>query len=196
VASGFAFPVIHAPASKRPLYIGMRVTREEYLDLEEDGFYYDVVRGVMQLSPSGDFEHGKRALDFGTEINLYLRQRKIGKAVAEIDVLLPDGGDPLRPDISVILTPNLGIVKKHILGAPDLIAEILSPSTRAFDLGAKADRYLASGVREFWIIDPAARTLQLWQNQDRTSWQKTDAGVLRSSVLPGFELNAADFFAE
>ena len=72
----------------------------------------------------------------------------------KVDILLPDGGDVVRPDITVILNQNMGIVKTHIHGVPDLVAEVLSPSTRTRDLGEKSERYLHNSIPEYWILDP------------------------------------------
>ena len=177
-----------------PRYEGLSVTREEYLDLEEDGFQYDVIEGVLHLSPSGEFEHGGNTGDFIIEMGIYLRKNKIGRVVAEIDVLLPDGGDPLRPDISFLLFESMHIVKKHILGTPDLICEVLSPSTKKFDLGKKADRYLSCGVKEYWIIDPNLKTIEVWKNVDKKSWKKETGQLLTSEILPGFQISHSEFF--
>lgn len=177
-----------------PRYEGLFVTREEYLDLEEDGFQYDVINGVMHLSPSGEFEHAERTGSFIIEIGSYLKKNKLGKVVAEIDVLLPDGGDPIRPDISFILSENMRIVKKHILGTPDLVCEILSPSAKKNDLGEKADRYLACGVKEYWIVEPHLKTIEVWKNNQKKSWNKFSGQILKSEILPGFQISLDEFF--
>lgn len=172
-----------------PRYENLPVTREEFLDLEEDGFLYDMIEGVLHLSPSPDFKHSDIAGNFYFEVRKYLQSHPIGKVVFETDVLLPDGGDVLRPDISVILNENLGIVKKHIHGAPDLIAEVLSPSTRHRDLGVKALRYLKTKVREYWIIDPSENRIEVWRNNDR-EWAKESGLSLESHILPGLIIKA------
>ncbi|MCS6972793.1 MAG: Uma2 family endonuclease, partial [Leptospiraceae bacterium] len=159
-----------------PRYQGLPVTREEYLDLEEDGFKYDVIDGVMQMAPSPSFEHNDAESALITVLRNYLQRKPIGKAVIETDVFLPDGGDPLRPDISLILNENLHIVKTHIHGTPDLVCEVLSAATRERDLGVKAERYLKCGVKEYWIADPDNKTLQVWYNA-KDHWEKVQ-GVM------------------
>ncbi|MBE7439794.1 MAG: Uma2 family endonuclease [Spirochaetales bacterium] len=166
-------------------YAGMRVTREQYLDLEEDGFAYEVVDGVMQLSPSPLFEHNDLLSGFLFAIRSFLREKPMGRAVVETDVLLPDGGDPLRPDLSFILKENMYIVQSHIHGAPDLVCEVISLSSRDRDLGEKADRYLKCGVKEYWILDPKNRLIALWINR-QDGWEKKSGESLESELLPGF----------
>jgi len=176
-----------------PRYENLRVTREEYLDLEEDGFRYDMIDGVLQMSPSPDFEHA----NFGNNLNFlfktYLKIHKIGKVVMECDVLLPDGGDVLRPDIIVILNENMNIVKMHIHGTPDIVAEVLSPSTRKRDLGVKAGRYLNCGVKEYWIVDSKEKSISVWRNEGK-DWHKETGDLLRSNVLQGLEIKSKEIF--
>lgn len=171
----------------KPRYHGLRVTREEYLDLEEDGFRYDVVDGVMIMAPSPSFNHGNLAIRLGHFLQAYFETHPVGMLSTETDVFLPDDGDVVRPDISVILNENMHIVKTHIHGAPDMVFEILSPSTRHRDLGEKAERYLMGGVKEYWIVDPANETIHLWINQGDV-WQKKQDNILESGLLPGFQI--------
>jgi len=175
----------------KPRYEGMRVTREIYLDLEDDGFKYDVINGEMQLSPSAFFPHNLTRDNIRGLMNSFIKKRKLGFIVTETDVLLPDGGDPLRPDISFILSENMGIVHGHIHGTPDLIVEVLSPSTTKRDRGEKADRYLACGVKEYWLADPDEKTLHVWLNQGK-EWQKATGDRLASHLLDGFTLDKAE----
>ncbi len=178
----------------KPRYEGWKLSREEYLDLEEDGFKYDMMEGVLHLAPSGDFDHGQLQGNLITEINIFLKKYPVGKAVTEIDVFLPDGGDVIRPDVSFILSENLSIVKTHIHGVPDLVCEVLSPGSIKRDLGIKAQRYLRNGVREYWIIYPKEKKLELWINKNKKEWEKLSSTVLKSSALRGFKINQKDFF--
>lgn len=177
----------------KPRYEGLKVTREEYLSLEDDGFQYDMIEGVLHVSPSASYNHGKTNSKFAQFLWNLLDRNDRGEVTQEVDLFLPDGGDKLRPDLSFILKENLGIVKGHIHGTPDLICEVLSESTAKRDLGEKADRYLANGVREYWIADPRDRTIRLWINRgDR--WEKFSGPHLNSELLPGFTVSAKDLF--
>lgn len=177
-----------------PKYVGCKLSREEYLALEDDGFKYDMIEGVLELAPSGDFEHGNYQGLFISEINFFLKAFPIGKAVTEIDVFLPDGGDVIRPDISFILLENMHIVKTHIHGTPDLVCEILSPASMQRDLGVKAERYLKNGVKEYWVVYSKEKKIELWLNQNKQSWEKTSSHILKSFLLKGFEINQEEFF--
>lgn len=179
----------------KPRYHGLRVTREEYLDLEEDGFLYDMIDGVLYMSPSAFYEHNRVISRLLTFLENFITKNEIATPAPETDIYLPDGGDVLRPDISVILKENSGIIKGHIHGVPDIVVEVLSKATLERDLGVKADRYLLNGVKEYWIADPDKQTLELWANQDKKEWKKHAGKTLESAVLAGFSVNSHDIFA-
>ncbi|MES0491901.1 MAG: Uma2 family endonuclease [Leptospirales bacterium] len=176
-----------------PRYNGMKVSREVYLDLESDGYKYDMVDGLLVLSPSAKYGHGKCQGKTLFLIHNYLKANPVGEVVTEIDIFLPDGGDVLRPDISFILNENLGIVQGHIHGVPDLVCEILSESTEKRDTGVKAERYLVNGVKEYWVLDPRNQTVQVWHNR-KTRWKKETKGPFESQVLKGFSLSKENSF--
>lgn len=177
----------------RPSYAGAIVTREEYLDLAEDGFKYDVISGVMHVSPSGTADHGDAQLSFGALLRGYLTTHPVGRAFVEVDVLLPDGGDPLRPDVSFVRKERSSLIRQHIHGAPDLVCEVLSDGTADRDLGVKAERYLRCGVREYWIVDPRSRSVQLWLNRE-ARWEKRSTPELLSEILADFQVSADRLF--
>lgn len=179
----------------KPLYQGRKVTIAEYLDLEEDGFKYDMIEGVLYLAPPPNIDHGKTQFKFSGKLAAFLNKTDRGEAFTEGDILLPDGGDVLRPDVAFVLHDNPGKIDKYFHGTPDLICEILSDSTARRDLGVKADRYLANGVREYWIVDPRDRSLQLWLNRGG-HWEKRRSATIASELLPEFVVSTSDLFPE
>jgi Uma2 family endonuclease len=187
--------------SNTPQYEGRHVTREEYLDLPDDGYQYDMIEGVLHMSPSAYFEHGLAASRFNVQAGKFLEHRPIGYIVQEIDVFLPDGGDILRPDVSFILDENKHIIIGHIHGVPDLVCEVLSDSTRERDLGVKADRYLSNGVKEYWILNPGDKSIQVWYNRasaplstGASFWEKKSGPELSSELLPGLFITVENIF--
>jgi Uma2 family endonuclease len=181
-------------AKETPKYVGWKVTREEYLSLPDDGFVYDMIDGVLELSPSAFFDHGNLSSNFVFELKIFLEKIPLGKVTIETDIFLPDGGDVLRPDISFILNENLHIIKGHIHGTPDLICEVLSESTKVRDLGVKANRYLLNGVKEYWILDPMAKTAEVWYNLQKLNWEIHKENLLKSKLLPGFMIQTETIF--
>ena len=130
------------------------------LDYEER---YEIIGGVKSvMAPSAVSEH------FFVDKNLvyvfenYCRKNKCGIVFGDIDVHLPDGDNVFRPDVMIICDRN--IIKKGgtVYGVPDLVVEILSPSTAKNDLGAKKDAYERNGVKEYWIVNHVDKSVQVY----------------------------------
>jgi len=92
----------------------------------------------------------------------WVEQQVMGEIfIAPYDVILSDN-DTLQPDILFVAEHRLSIITHRACeGAPDLVVEILSPSTSQRDLGIKWERYALFGVREYWVVDPTARSLEV-----------------------------------
>ena len=83
---------------------------------------------------------------------------------APLLVEFPGTGDRVQPDILFVSNERRGIIgEKQVLGAPDLVVEILSPSTAHRDRGVKLDLYARRGVREYWIVDPDEDVVDVWR---------------------------------
>jgi Uma2 family endonuclease len=118
--------------------------------------------------------------------------------VAPVDVFMP-GADPVEPDIVVLLPGSAArIVRRGIEGPPDLVVEILSPSTRGRDLLTKRALYARAGVREYWILDNDAQAVEV-MGLDRDAFHTlqvaTAADPIRSPLLPAVAFTAAEIFA-
>ena len=121
-----------------------------------------------------------------------------GLLLQDVFVTMPKG-QYLAPDIAWWSTSRRPPLSKGAIeSVPDLVVEVLSPSTRANDLGVKRELYLDSGVRELWLADPGSRTVTLIGDVCQESGQSSvvigEAGVLRSELLHDFSLDLADLF--
>jgi Uma2 family endonuclease len=103
-----------------------------------------------------------------------------------------------RPDIIYVAPARAGLVGKDaVYGAPDLVMEILSPSTGYYDLTKKRDAYERFGVREYWIVDPERKRVELLVLEDgtyRSDQTITTDGTARSVLLEGFAVDVAPLF--
>lgn len=176
-----------------PRYAGLRVSPDAYFQLEDDGFRYDMIHGVLQLSSSGTADHNRKLNRFYFALESYLRMHRAGEAFTELDIQLPDGDDVLRPDVSFVLNENAHIVEDWIRGVPDLVCEVLSPSSRGRDLVDKARRYLRNGVREYWIIEDVQRQMERRYNVG-DAWHVESGDVVTSRLLPGFAVTVDEIF--
>ena len=110
--------------------------------------------------------------------------------------MLPTG-EVVIPDLLFISRKRLHLVgPTAIEGPPDLVVEILSPATRSRDLGAKMALYARFGVREYWVVDPVARSISVFVLRDgRYEPLPQEGGIARSIVLPGLAIDVAALFA-
>ena len=124
---------------------------------------YEIIGGekiYMAASPNPDHNTivGQLFIIFGNYLNL----KQNGTAIfADVDVHLPDG-DVFRPDFYVVKNLNIVQRKKAVYGVPDLVVEVLSPSTAKKDFGAKKDSYEKHGVKEYWIVNPKDKSIQVY----------------------------------
>ena len=89
--------------------------------------------------------------------------------------------------------------ERVVIGAPDLVIEILSKSTAADDKGDKRDNYERHGVREYWLVDPVRKSIEVYalvNERFKLISYLEENGILKSSVLEGFEMDIELVFAE
>jgi len=114
-----------------------------------------------------------------------------------IDVYLTEE-DTFQPDIIFISKERLNIIgETKIESAPDLIIELLSPATAYYDLGRKYEVYEKSGVREYWIVHPERKSIEIYQNegsQFRLIQTAKETGAINSLVLKDLEINLEKVF--
>ncbi|MFD0673753.1 Uma2 family endonuclease [Cohnella sp. GCM10027633] len=135
------------------------VTYEAYASLPDDGRRYEVLDGALEaMSPSPTANHQSVSMD----LVLRLQRCKSDYFIlaAPLDVIL-SRTNVLQPDLLLIHRSRADIVtKRGVEGAPDLVVEILSPSSRARDKVRKMKIYAKHGVPEYWVIEIDSRTLE------------------------------------
>ncbi len=177
--------------TQAPSHDGRPATVTEYLELPDDGRRYELIQGVLRLSPSPFRPHGTVAGRFFRVLDTYLDEHPVGTAGMECDVIL-ETGDVLRPDVHFASGPP---IRGHIRRVPELVAEVLSASTAERDRELKGRIYLHAGVREFWLIDPDKHTLEV-RYHDEGTWQVNRGDELESRVLPGLVVTVRQLFKE
>jgi len=139
-----------------------RWTYADYAALPDDGNRYEIIAGVLYMTPAPSTGHQITSNIIATLLTIHVQFAGHGKVLtAPVDVeLTPD--TVVQPDIVVILSANLHrITPSRIIGAPDLVVEILSPGTAGYDRREQQDAYARAGVGEYWIVDPGAQTVEL-----------------------------------
>ena len=155
--------------------------------------------GELIMSPAPSFYHQEVVLRFSHHLYDWVSKHGLGKVVTgPIDMVLSPHR-VVQPDVVFISKDRLGIVKKTINGAVDLAAEVISLGDRNRDRIEKRDLYEQYGVKEYWLIDPEARTvevLHLENGRYQLFVRATPGQAAASKLLPGFDVSVTDLLKE
>lgn len=179
-------------------------TYEDYLRLPEDGRHYEVLRGVLYVTPSPIYDHQFAVIRLGYFLTDFILKNDLGVLLpAPFDVRLPRRlADPVEPDLLFFRKgnePRTG--DKSFAGAPDLVIEVLSPGTRQRDEQVKMSIYQEAGIPEYWLVDPKARTIMIHRLSEDgrryLEWARGGEGdVVGSTVLAGLRLAVREIFPQ
>jgi Uma2 family endonuclease len=138
-----------------------RFLAEDIWDTPDDGNRYEVIDGELYVSPPPVREHQHASTELHYRIRHYLEEHPIGVIYAAPFGVILTGLNGVQPDLVYVSNERREILTDQgARGAPDLVVEILSPSTRSRDLGIKLRAYQAAGVPNYWIADPRAHTIE------------------------------------
>ena len=170
-----------------------------------DKFYNDVTPGHKREFINGEVimhspAHNRQLMAtkrLFSAMHLFVLMRNLGEVHVEKAMTSFPRND-YEPDICFFGVAKAGLIMPDTLKfpVPDLIVEVISPSTEARDRGVKFDDYSSHGVAEYWLVDPAAETVELYRLQDH-SYPTTipqREGTLESEVIPGFQIPVRAIF--
>jgi Uma2 family endonuclease len=173
-------------------------TYEDLFSLPNDGRRYEIIEGELGETPSPGSTHAFVVAAL-IRVLIPLVEKLGGRwCTAPIDVFFA-GANPVQPDILAIFPGGPArIVSRGIEGAPDLLVEVLSPSNRGHDLLTKRALHARAGVREYWLVDPDARTIEIL-TLDRDAFHlavaASGAETPVSPLLGPVPITGADLFA-
>jgi Uma2 family endonuclease len=140
-----------------------RWTYDAYAALPEDGNRYEIIDGVLYMAPAPIPDHENIAALIIARLVVALEDTGRGRVFVSPDVVV--GNSVLRPDVVAVLMGHEYVVsEKNIVGPPDLVVEVASPSTAAYDrdeVFGKRGAYARAGIPEYWIVDPQQRTVEV-----------------------------------
>lgn len=173
-------------------------TYDDYALLPDDGQRYEIVNGVLVMAPAPDGPHQDAVLRIAHYLLVHIEFAGLGKVrVAPFDVQL-SSKDVFQPDVFVVLNAHLSrMQKKKMIGAPDLVIEVASPSTAFLDRVSKYEKYAQAGVREYWIVNVEAGTVQvsvLEPTGYRSLGTFRGQQTLPSQIVLGFPIAVEKFF--
>jgi len=175
-------------------------TYADYAALTAEGEYFEIINGVVYMSPAPNIAHQNANSLIHYYLNQYVRFKGLGQVLAApIDVELAPKL-VVQPDVVVVLKENLGILHpSHIIGRPDLVVEIMSPSTAGYDRRVKQDIYAQYGIPEYWIADPASKTVELLKLSGPAYVSQgvyQGQAQLPTQIIPSFPVAVAEFFVD
>lgn len=167
-----------------------KLTYADYEKFPGDGNRHQVIEGEEFMTPPPSTEHQTVVLNVAS----LLRERKEGRVFIAPTAVVLGRHDVFEPDVLFVAEDRAGIVKKkNIQGAPDLVVEVTSPSTAAVDRGKKLEAYRREGVRDYCIVDPDARQVEVHEFGRRLG-VFVEGQSFTSSVVPGLAVKVDDVF--
>jgi Uma2 family endonuclease len=202
------------PASPHGAAPRLKLTYDDYLLFPDDGKRHELIDGEHYVTPSPNLRHqaisGRLHLLIGTWLRDHPPSRPAGAMVgkpgsqggiyyAPLDVIL-SRFDVVEPDLLYVSNERAAeILGEYVTGAPDLVIEIGSPSTRQRDETIKRRLYERAGVTEYWVVDPDIDVIRIYRRSgeqfDRPIELAAEADdVLTTRLLPGLEIPLAQVF--
>ena len=184
-----------ATPARKPKY-----TYQDSLLFPDDGNRHEIIGGEHYVSPAPSRRHQKTVGNFYLHLRLFLDQNSLGEVfLSPFDVILSDW-DVVQPDLLLISKERSAISQERgAFGAPDLAIEVLSKSTRTTDETTTLELYETAGVREYWIADPDARMIQVYQFRNGRLVPVAELSAaagdrLETPLLPGLVLELSQVF--
>ncbi len=171
---------------------------EDYMKIPDDGKRYEILNGELIMSPSPTTLHQRVVGKLFTELKIFVEKNNLGEVfISPYDVILNDN-DIVQPDIIFMSNENVNIITdENIKGSPDLLVEILSPSTGYYDLVEKKDIYEKSGIKEYWIVDPQKKWIEVYSLKQHKYYlfnRIEKKGKIKSMVLNSLDLDIHKIF--
>ena len=155
------------------------------------------------MEPSAGWPHGEIEGEVVARLKSLVRSRAVGRVFGSSQGFELPSGDTVEPDVSFVSAGRWRALRRPVEGfpgvVPDLVVEILSPSTKRIDQEQKKSIYERNGVREYWLIDPASASVRLFSLAGGTFDEEppvSGEGVLVSRVLPELRIPVAELFPE
>jgi len=192
------------PGSDRvnPTTLGVKLTYDDFLLFPDDGMRHELIDGEHYVTASPNLEHQRVSGNLHLLIGNWLADHPIGRVFyAPLDVLF-SRHDVVEPDLLYVSNARAEtLTAANVQGAPDLVIEIGSPSTRQRDETIKRRLYERADVTEYWVVDPELDVIRVYRRTGPTFARPTElsreAGdTLTTPILPGLQLPLERIFQD
>ncbi|MEO0204919.1 MAG: Uma2 family endonuclease [candidate division WOR-3 bacterium] len=172
-------------------------TYEDYLKLEDDK-RYEVINGRLVEMPALNFEHQRILIILATKMRNFVEDKGLGEIIpSPFDVIISKKL-VVQPDIVFISNENLKNIKEgRLFGIPDLVAEIVSPGSYKRDRYEKFSIYEEYNVREYWIVLPGEKAIEVWclkEGKYVLHSIAVEKGEVESCLLKGLKVKVEEVF--
>ena len=182
---------------------GMKLTYDDFVLFPDDGKRHELIDGEHYVTASPNIRHQQILLELAFLIRQWLEEHRVGRVfMAPLDIVLSTF-DVVEPDLLYLSHERAAAVltAQHLRGAPELVVEIGSPSTRQRDETIKRHLYARSGVSEYWFVDPELDVVRVYLRDSETFTRpqelSREAGdTLTTPLLPGLALPLSRIFRE
>ena len=178
----------------------VKLTHADYWGFPEDGPRHEIIDGELFVTAAPFIRHQRLVQRLGSAIQAFLDDHPLGEVLPAPCAVVLSAADVVEPDLLFVSAARSHIVgEREIRGAPDLVVEILSDSTRRTDEVVKRNLYGRAGVREYWVIDPVMNAVTIYRQGD-TGFHRPQELTARSAdelstpLLPGFSIPLAQLF--
>ena len=177
-----------------------RYTYADYASWDDEN-RYELIDGVVYMMSAPSVLHQRISRNLFRQLDAFLEGKPCEAFYAPLDVCLNAMGDDddtvVQPDI-VVICEQSKLDKKRCNGAPDFVVEIVSPSTSRHDRIRKLNKYMQTGVREFWIVDPDDKSAatHILDNCKYVINAYEDTEIVPVSVLEGCEISLPEVFTD
>jgi Uma2 family endonuclease len=175
-------------------------TYEEYLKIEEEG-RYEILKGQLLMAPAPNRFHQRILGRLFNKISFIIETNKMGQVyLSPIDVVLRED-IVLQPDLVIVLKENYSILQDSgIIGIPDIVIEIISPSSVERDIVHKKKIYEECKVKEYWIVFPREKIIEIFTLKENQHYEIYNVFsiegnyLLKSFLLKDLEINLKEIF--
>lgn len=180
-------------------------TYADYLEWDTNE-RYELINGEAVMMAGASEEHQGISMELSRQLANFLVGKPCNVYAAPFDVRLFEKDDEKPWNVDTIVQPDILVICDHkkidkhgIKGAPDFVIEILSPSTSSYDCLVKLNLYMQAGVREYWIVDPGEKTVQVFLLDDESVYRVSGSygqnDSVKVSVLNGCVINLSTVFS-
>lgn len=178
----------------------LKLTIDQLEALPDDDNRYELIDGELMVSNVPGIPHQLCLGRLVFRLMSYLEEHPIGEAIYGPGLVLDDYNS-IIPDLVFVSAERQHIITdRWLIDAPDLIVEIVSPGEKNSERDRQVKRQLYSrrGVREYWVVDPQLRTIEVYRLQENVLVLEATlrgSDVLTSALLPGFSCAVSEMFA-